>query len=85
MRRNEAEWEWKRKGVYGGPRAADNWLTVTAVAAEGSTGTWSITVQPDGADDIIIALPAEAACVQPGAECTADGQRLHNFTYISQK
>ena len=26
-------------------------------------------VQPDGAGDITIALPAEAACDQPGAEC----------------
>ena len=66
------------RGRADGPRAADNRRTV---AAEGSTGTWSITVQPDG--DITIALPAEAACDQPGAECTADGQRLHNLADCS--
>ena len=56
--------------------------TVTAVSAtsrDGSTQTWLITVQPDGAGDVTISLPAEAACDQPGAVCTADGQRLHNL------
>ena len=55
--------------------------TVTAVATvrDGSTQTWLITVQPDGDGDVTISLPAEAACDQPGAVCTADGQRLHNL------
>ena len=54
--------------------------TVTAVAAasEGSTQRWSITVQPDGDGEVTIALGAEAACDDPGAVCTADGQKLHN-------
>ncbi|MDE0375678.1 MAG: fibronectin type III domain-containing protein, partial [bacterium] len=54
--------------------------TVTGVSAvtDGSTQIWAITVQPDGAGDVTVALPAGAACDQPGAVCTADGQRLHN-------
>ena len=53
--------------------------TVTAVSAQSDGSTWLITVQPDGASDVTISLPAEAACDQPGAVCTADGQRLHNL------
>jgi len=54
--------------------------TVTGVAAvtDGSTQTWSITLQPDGAGDVTIALPAEEACDEPGAVCDADGLKLHN-------
>ena len=59
--------------------------TVTAVAAasEGSTQIWAITVQPDGTGDVTIALPAEAACDDPGAVCSADGQKLHNRAQAS--
>ena len=54
--------------------------TVTAVTAvsEGSTQIWTITVQPDGPDDVTITLSADTACDQPGAICTADGVSLHN-------
>ena len=54
--------------------------TVTGATAvtDGSTQDWSITVQPDGTGDVTVALAAGAACDQPGAVCTADGQRLHN-------
>ena len=59
--------------------------TVTAVAAEsdGSTRIWLITVQPDGAGDVTVALPAGAACDDPGAVCTADGLKLHNSAQAS--
>ncbi|MYH00741.1 MAG: hypothetical protein F4144_14825, partial [Acidimicrobiaceae bacterium] len=59
--------------------------TVTGVAAvtDGSTQTWSITVQPDGPGDVTVALPADAACDQPGAVCTADGVKLHNRAQAS--
>ena len=59
--------------------------TVTGVLAvsEGSTRIWSITVQPDGAGDVTVALPAEAACDDVGAVCTADGSRLHNVARVS--
>ena len=59
--------------------------TVTGVAAvsDGSTLRWLITVQPDGTADVTISLPAEAACDQPGAICTADGQKLHNLPQVS--
>ncbi|WP_419863186.1 S8 family serine peptidase [Candidatus Poriferisodalis sp.] len=63
----------------------DHALTMTGGAvtgvsrvSAGSTQIWSITVQPDGPDDITIALPAGTACDQPGAVCTADGVSLHN-------
>ena len=54
--------------------------TVTGVSAvsDGSTQTWLITVQPDGPGDVTVSLPAEAACDEPGAVCTADGLMLHN-------
>ena len=54
--------------------------TVTAVSkvSQDSTEIWSITVQPDGPDDITIALRAGTACDQPSAVCTADGMQLHN-------
>ena len=54
--------------------------TVTGVAAvsDGSTQIWLITVQPDGPGDVTVALPAEEACDDLGAVCTADGLKLHN-------
>ena len=39
---------------------------------------WEITVAPDPAGDVTIALPAGVACEVPGAICTADGRQLHN-------
>ena len=37
---------------------------------------WAITVQPDGAGDVGIELPATTDCEAPGAVCTDDGKAL---------
>ena len=39
---------------------------------------WEITVQPDGDEGVIIALPGTADCSHPGAICTDDGRTLSN-------
>ena len=37
---------------------------------------WNITVEPDGDDDITIAIVPGAACTESGSICNADGDRL---------
>ena len=37
---------------------------------------WAVTVQPDGAGDVGIELPATTDCEAPGAVCTDDGKAL---------
>ena len=51
---------------------------ITAGKVGDSGRIWEITVAPDPAGDVTIALPAGVACEVPGAICTADGRQLHN-------
>ena len=54
--------------------------TVTQVAAvtAGATRIWQVTVQPDGGEDVTVAVAGGVACEQPGAVCAPDGRMLHN-------
>ena len=58
-------------------------LTVTGGSVEsarrltsGSNVGWEITVQPGGAADVVITLPAASSCSAAGAVCTSDGRQL---------
>ena len=51
--------------------------SVVAVAARaGSTTSWTVTLQPDGAAPLTVSLPSPADCADPGAVCAADGRKL---------
>ena len=51
--------------------------TVTAVeAAADSTRDWTVTVQPDGAGDVVVSVGSGLSCADPAAVCTADGRTL---------
>ena len=54
--------------------------TVTQVAAvtAGATRIWQVTVQPDGVEDVTVAVAGGVACEQPGAVCAPDGRMLYN-------
>ena len=43
---------------------------------QGSNRGWTITVEPDSAGAVMIALPATSSCSASGAICTADGRAL---------
>ena len=49
-------------------------------AQQGSNRTWTIHVDPDGAGDVSIRLPATQSCSATGAICTGDGRMLSNST-----
>ena len=44
---------------------------------------WTITVRPDGNDDVSIELPATTDCSAQGAVCTTDGKMLSNQQTIT--
>ena len=68
----------------------DHVLTVTngevtgaSRKTQGSNLRWVITLQPDGNDDVTIALPATTDCAASGAVCTADGRMLTDGASIT--
>ena len=50
---------------------------------QGSSQTWTITVEPSGNGAITITLPATTDCTADGAICTSDGRKLSNSTSIT--
>ena len=54
--------------------------SVTAVEAvtASSVRQWNVTVQPDGAGEVTVALPAATDCAQASSVCDADGRKLRN-------
>ena len=50
---------------------------------QGSSQTWTITVEPSGNGAITITLPATTDCTATGAICTSDGRKLSNSTSIT--
>ena len=47
-----------------------------AARVDGQHDLWRFTVEPSGADDVEIELPADRDCAEAGAICTSDGRRL---------
>ena len=45
---------------------------------QGSNQHWTITVEPDGWDDVSLVLPGGRVCNATGAVCTADDRQLSN-------
>ena len=45
---------------------------------QGSNQHWTITVEPDGWDDVSLVLPGGRVCNATGAVCTADNRQLSN-------
>ena len=60
----------------------DHALTVTAatvtgaVEVDGAGGTWDITIQPSGDEEITVHVPLPEDCADAGALCTSDGRKL---------
>ena len=50
---------------------------------QGSSQTWTITVEPSGNGAITITLPATTDCTATGAICTSDGRKLSNSTTVT--
>ena len=50
----------------------------TRRVTKGINKAWTITVRPDGTEDMTISLPATQDCEATGAICTTDGRKLHN-------
>ena len=67
----------------------DHALTVTGAtlidvrASRSGTRSWTIRAQPDGDDDITVALPPAADCAQPAAVCAPDGRQIHNHPRVT--
>ena len=59
--------------------------TVTSVerVTDGSNTNWTVTVQPDSADDVTVTLPASQDCATQGAICTDDDRQLHNTVEVT--
>ena len=60
----------------------DHALTVSggtltdAVAVNGATDAWELTVEPSGVEAVLLQLALPDNCSNPGAICTADGRML---------
>ena len=50
---------------------------------QGSNRTWTIEVEPDGNEDIVITLPSTTDCDAEGAICTYDDRMLSHSTTIT--
>ena len=68
----------------------DHVLTVTGgevtdarQTTAGSNLRWTITVEPEGDDDVSVALPPTTNCSDNGAVCTASGKMLSNPSSIT--
>ena len=42
----------------------------------GSASRWTVTLQPEGASDAVVSLPAATDCALPAAVCSSDGRGL---------
>ena len=51
--------------------------------AQGSNRTWTITVEPDGNEDIVITLPSTTNCSSQRGICTNDDRMLSHSTTIT--
>ena len=58
-------------------------VTSASRTNRGENIRWTITVQPDGDDDVTVQLPATTDCSDEGAVCTAFGKMLSNTSSIT--
>ena len=72
------------------PAVRDNVLTVTngdvtsaVQTTAGENIRWTITLEPDGDDDVTVQLPPTTSCSADGAVCTDSGKMLSNPSSIT--
>ncbi len=57
---------------------AQNATVIETKRWDGRSDLWRVTVEPDGADDVVITLTAPAGCDDEAAVCTESGKALSN-------
>ncbi len=63
-------------GQAGAIAVAGGAVTRAARETPGDSTRWTLTVEPDGTDDVTLTLPATADCEAADAICTGDGRPL---------